>query len=1716
MAQAKKFGLFSGVFTPSILTILGVIMYLRLPWIVGQAGLFSTIGIIVVAHIISVTTGLSVSSIATDKKVRAGGSYYIISRSLGLPIGGTLGLALFVGLSFSVSLYLIGFSESFLSYWDIEVTRNSIRIAGTTALLLVTIITFISTALALKTQYFILAAIALSLISIFFGNHNFEPAEPLLSSIPSAAPWMVLFGIFFPAVTGFEAGVSMSGDLKDPKKSIPLGTILAITVGLIVYIGLAVFFSYRVSSDALVNNSNILLDISFFPPLVIAGIWGATLSSAMGSILGAPRILQAASSDKITPKFFARGYGKENEPRNALLMTFLIAEAGILIGELDVIARVVSMFFITAYGFLNMSSALENWASPDFRPDFKVPKLISIVGSLACFLVMILLDVVAMFGATLVMGIIFLYLKRRELTLESGDTWEGVWSSIVRTGLSRLHLGQLHQRNWRPNIILFSGGLFARPHLVEFGKWLAYKRGVLSDFELVESRSQKKQPAAEPDVAPPTNGPLPGIFHRRREVDDIYEGMSHICRYYGMPGMEPNTVLLGWARNSRDPEKFAGLLHQLKTLDYNILLLDYDVERGFGDKRLVDIWWRGGNNNFTLMLYLIRFILSADEWASARLRLMVVNDDSSLTNTIYKSAHRIFEEYRIICEVKVIQNGIEQRPFDEILRVESREADLVLLGLPEMDLDRPGDFVKRFDHIISDLGTLLLVSASSYFETLYIGVEVQAERPAAAMQEALPAMELPALPLPGDERIAFTLETFKQSLETALAGHRQDYLARIEAATLRPVEALDQLIGRIFENLEKSPGEDKPKRRKLLARSHSDFLYQTRQVFGDWREKQLPAQRQLLEDGVEMLLGQLSELVAASPERLSIYYEKADFQSAAGDQAGRKLRKAFRRGWQRLTRRPFSREVPFRELQRQLLENGLWEDWRHGLESLGSASYQAITDLQKLLEAIREGLLRIEKQWTSGGADADGAATIAAEYRNARQRIADIRAAVQRYFLGYQQTLADSSRQRLAAVCEQLRRAEDEPFYPVKLPASKSAGAHRARIIETPEIWIHHQATFLDNVLLDLLLMSFQNRITIVVQRVSSEINLNLNNNLLGPMETVCQALADFQDHWDEEALLKLRKYGDFELSFEPDEIIRTFIEEFREAIDSLPETIETFSEEAINQIETQPLEDAPVLVISLRRLIEYMIEADFITPLQAYLDDLPQAFQRADDVTDDVVRLILFNLENLDTPADPGAREEARRDAEALVRNGEKRILEAFRQVNEIYEALNALIQRQLARAYDKMNTYNISRSAENLHQYILSQESQKVLSFFGIAREQVESFARDRLVRLLYQRSEEILAVRHLEAAGGRRENPVTAALAFREAVSPRPEVLNALPFYYKQLFLGEPHINRDFWVTREREQQLAERAMRHFQSGLAGGILVVGAPRSGKSAFCHYLAGKYFQSGQIFTVHPPAGGSADPEVFRQYLEKALQTRGDYPRIFENLPARCAIIIDDLELWWERSRDGFAVVAQLLALIEQYGAQCCFLVNLNAAGFQLINKIRKIDDHFLGVIECQPFDAEALKEVLMRRHRSTGLKFSLEGHGEDQLSQWRLARLFNRFFDHAQGNVGLALQAWIAQIARIQNNVLEITPPRRPEMPPWQALDPEWLVLLVQLLLHKQLTSGRLLRIMSEPEDTLLPRLNSLKRSGLISENGEGVLQVDGFIAPHLMQRLLELEVF
>ena len=214
------------------------------------------------------------------------------------------------------------------------------------------------------------------------------------------------------------------------------------------------------------------------------------------------------------------------------------------------------MFFITTYGFLNLSSTIEKLTSTDFRPSFKIPVWVSIVGAILSFYLMLELDFVALIGATIIMGGIFVYLKNKELTLESGDTWEGVWSSLLRAGLNKLNATVRQQRNWRPNIILFSGGETARPYLLQFGRWLVKKRGILSNFNLIENKESSHLIKINQVDPKDKKEEFDGVFARQMEVKDIYDGMETITKVYGFAGIEPNSVMFGWARDSKDKAAF--------------------------------------------------------------------------------------------------------------------------------------------------------------------------------------------------------------------------------------------------------------------------------------------------------------------------------------------------------------------------------------------------------------------------------------------------------------------------------------------------------------------------------------------------------------------------------------------------------------------------------------------------------------------------------------------------------------------------------------------------------------------------------------------------------------------------------------------------------------------------------------------------------------------------------------------------------------------------------------------------------------------------------------------------------------------------------------------------------------------------------------------------------------------------------------------------------
>ncbi|MEA3446397.1 MAG: Na-K-Cl cotransporter, partial [Bacteroidota bacterium] len=535
----------------------------------------------------------------------------------------------------------------------------------------------------------------------------------------NGVPLELIFAIFFPAVTGFTAGVAMSGDLKNPKKAIPFGTLTAVAVGFIVYVVLAIGLAWFVNRDLLINDTNFLLKIAWFSPLVVAGIWGATLSSALGGILGGPRILQAISSDRITPKIFAKGYGAGNEPRNALILIFLIAEGGILIGELNVIAGIVSMFYLASYGFINLAYYLESWASTDFRPSFKINRSIALVGFLASFGVMFKLDMVSMFASLIILLGLYFLLKRKQMMLDYGDVWQSVWSTVIRTALKRLDSSKIEPRNWKPNIVLFSGGTKKRPHLIELGKAIVGKYGMLSNFDLIEKEDSEtlfpKHKKSMPGEISDT-----GVFFRRQTVKDIYDGVEMIARTYGFSGVEPNTIIMGWGRQTRDPARFTKLIHTLNKLDFNILLLDYDKHKGFGNYKRVDIWWEGAGNQGHLALTLAKFLMMSEKWKDVSLRLLIVNPINNERDQVKKKAENIADELRINADIKIINNQVEQKDFYDIVLVESEASDLIFIGIPEFNENEATAFIRKTNKLFNHTGTTALLKASSHFKELSI------------------------------------------------------------------------------------------------------------------------------------------------------------------------------------------------------------------------------------------------------------------------------------------------------------------------------------------------------------------------------------------------------------------------------------------------------------------------------------------------------------------------------------------------------------------------------------------------------------------------------------------------------------------------------------------------------------------------------------------------------------------------------------------------------------------------------------------------------------------------------------------------------------------------------------------------------------------------------------------------------------------------------------
>ncbi|NQV02123.1 MAG: hypothetical protein HQ542_05735, partial [Bacteroidia bacterium] len=689
---------------------------------------------------------------------------------------------------------------------------------------------------------------------------------------------------------------------------------------------------------------------------VVAGIWGATLSSAMGGILGGPRILQAISSDKITPKIFARGYGVSNEPRNALLFIFLIAEAGILIGELNVIAGIVTMFYLASYGFINIAFFLENWASTDFRPSFRVNRFVGLVGFVTALLVMFKLDMVLMFAAFIIMGLLYYYLKRKLQKTDSGDVWQSVYSSLVRSALTRMRKRPLEQRNWQPNIILFSGGTEKRPYLIEFGKSLVGRHGVLSNFELKENKEVRMLVTRrDPDSS--ANDEMPGIFTQRKTVRDLYEGIESIAGVYGFSGFEPNTVMMGWARETQQPERFAGMLTTLYELDLNVLLLDWDKRTGFGKYKTIDIWWKDVSNQGNLALALCKLLLLSDHWDGALIRLMIVNSLTEQQDHIYSEAEELLETLRIIASVKVIDNHIKQRPFYEIVQAESHTTDLVITGIPEIEKGKEAEYVETTNNLLHQIGTVLLIKASSTFKKLSLEIDKPQYTyiPDQPRQHILSKKQIkfPESLLP--EGVPAELKKLYASCLDLISEFHKEFIQPAFLYNVNQVLVLEKNILESVQLIESEPFCSFPsnKQARKLAYIKTNQLVLTEKIIEELQKPITTNQWEGLDKGIKFLTSGIRESVEKSPItiKVSLFPHQLEIHNTDNLAA---------RNFKRFTRFIYSEKkisegisynVRFQRLIRKVLPISFYRNLDDSLIKLRKYNIDSVTEIRNLLQA---------------------------------------------------------------------------------------------------------------------------------------------------------------------------------------------------------------------------------------------------------------------------------------------------------------------------------------------------------------------------------------------------------------------------------------------------------------------------------------------------------------------------------------------------------------------------------------------------------------------------------------------------------------------------------------------------------------------------------------------------------------------------------------------
>nr|XP_055058226.1 solute carrier family 12 member 7 isoform X5 [Misgurnus anguillicaudatus] len=828
--NGPQMGTFIGVYLPCMQNILGVILFLRLTWIVGTAGILQSLAIVFMCCACTMLTAISMSAIATNGVVPAGGSYYMISRTLGPEFGGVVGLCFYLGTTFAGSMYVLGTMEILLryiispDYTVFQAMENNMRLYGTGCLIVLSLVVFLGVKYVNKLALVFLTCVILSIMAVYAGviqttikttdfkicllgnrtlqsykfdkcaktetidnvttntqlwglfcndsleipcdeyftNNNVteinatrslfsgdisdnlwgqyntkgvivekEELSSVSNSDGSSGPYVlndiatcftILVGIYFPSVTGIMAGSNRSGNLKDPKRSIPTGTIMAVVTTSIIYISCVVLFGACIEGVALrdkfgesVNRTLIVGTLAWPSPwLIVIGSFFSCCGAGLQSLTSAPRILQALARDSIIPFLQVFGHGKSNgEPTWALLLTGAICEFGILLGSLDVVAPILSMFFLMCYLFVNLACAVQTLLrTPNWRPRFKFYHwFLSFLGMSLSLSLMFVSSWYYALIVIVVSGFIYKYIEYRGAEKEWGDGLRGLSLNAAHYSLIKLEETQLHTKNWRPQLLVFlkldSDLEVKHSRLLSFTTQLKAGRGLTIVCSVLEgtymARTADAKTSEQNIKAAMAKEKMKGFCHVVVSSNQR-DGFSQLIQSAGLGGMKHNAVMMSWPTNWKQAESSLSWRNFIETIRettaaQQALLVAKNID-SFPTNQdrfaegTIDVWWIVHDGG---LLILLPFLLRQHKvWKKCRMRIFTVAqmDDNSIQ--MKKDLQMFLYHLRLDAKVEVVEmhaGDISAFTYEKTLVMEQRSQMLKQMQLSRTEREREAQLI---------------------------------------------------------------------------------------------------------------------------------------------------------------------------------------------------------------------------------------------------------------------------------------------------------------------------------------------------------------------------------------------------------------------------------------------------------------------------------------------------------------------------------------------------------------------------------------------------------------------------------------------------------------------------------------------------------------------------------------------------------------------------------------------------------------------------------------------------------------------------------------------------------------------------------------------------------------------------------------------------------------------------------------------------------------